>query len=581
VVPNMFAGSLLDLEPGTEYEVRLVLTDPDGVAGPAAQATRVVTVRTRPEPMPAAGGAVYHVYPTKWQGPKIEPAFEGIMCAYNYYCGAGDTAPGGRPRVKPGDTVLVHAGIYAYHYEFYGNNTQVNATTTFEGTYYLTADGTAEKPIVIKAAGDGEVVIDGRGNFNLFNTKAADYTYFEGITFRNTQIAIWAGTQFIAGASGLTVKRCRFEDVGMGVFANFAGSTDFYIADSVFLGRNDPRHLTGWTGPFWAQFEHVEGQEYPPVMKSYTAIRLYGAGHVVAHNYVADFHDGIDTEMYGMPDGSHPIDGPAYPPRQSWDRRPVAIDIYNNYITNAHDNSIEMDGSMHNIRVMRNMLINSASHPMSTQPSIGGPIYFIRNIVYHAPGGSTRATAGSPGVVYYNNTVTTETSAGSTANVHWRNNLMLGQNAAPAVFSVNTATSYSSSDYNGFRPNPGTESFQWSSPPAGAQAVRLDPIAATKLEARKFATLEAYAQATGQDQHSVLVDYDIFVKVPRLDAKDLATVQRLYTAEDLDFGLKPGSAAVDRGVVLPNVTDGFTGAAPDLGALEFGKPTPVYGPRRR
>ena len=122
------------------------------------------------------------------------------------------------------------------------------------------------------------------------------------------------------------------------------------------------------------------------MMKSYTGIRLYGPGHVVAHNYVADFHDGIDTEMYGMPDGSHPIDGPTYPPREFWDRRPIAIDIYNNYITNAHDNSIEMDGSMHNIRVMRNMLINSASHPMSTQPSVGGPIYFIRNIVYQRAG---------------------------------------------------------------------------------------------------------------------------------------------------------------------------------------------------
>jgi hypothetical protein len=581
VVPNMFAGSLLDLEPGTAYEARFVLTDPDGVAGAVADATKVVTVRTRPEPSPAAGGAIYHVYPTKWPGPKIEPAFEGIMCAYNYYCGAGDTAPGGRPRVKPGDTVLVHAGVYAYHYEFYANNTQVNATTTFEGTYYLTADGTAERPIVIKAAGDGEVIIDGRGNFNLFNVKAADYTYFEGITFRNTQIAIWAGTQFIAGAKGLTVKRCRFEDVGMGVFANFAGSNDFYIADSVFLGRNDPRHLTGWTGPFWAQFQHIEGQEYPPVMKSYTAIRLYGAGHVVAHNYVADFHDGIDTEMYGMPDGSHPIDGPVYPPREFWDRRPVAIDIYNNYITNAHDNSIEMDGSMHNIRVMRNMLINSASHPMSTQPSTGGPIYFIRNVVYHAPGGSTRATAGSPGVFYYNNTITTETSAGSTANVHWRNNLMLGQNAAAALFSVNTLTSYSSSDYNGFRPNPGSESFHWNSPPAGVDKMRLEASGPPKLDARKFATLADYAQATGQDRHSVLVDYDIFVNVPKLDAKDLATVQRLYQAEDLDFALKPGSAAVDRGTVLANVTDGFSGAAPDLGALEVGTPRPVYGPRPR
>lgn len=581
VVPNMFAGSILDLEPGTAYEARFTLTDPDGVGGPPASATRIVTVRTRPEPVPATGGTVYHVYPTKWQGPKIEPAFEGIMCAYNYYCGAGDTAPGGRPRVKPGDTILVHAGTYAYHYELYANNTQVNATTTFEGTYYLTADGTAERPIVIKAAGDGDVVIDGRGNFNLFNVKAADHTYFEGITFRNTQIAIWAGTQFIAGSKGLTVKQCRFEDVGMGVFTNFAGSSGFYIADSVFLGRNDPKHLTGWNGTFWAQFEHVEGQEFPPVMKSYTGIRLYGPGHVVAHNYVADFHDGIDTEMYGMPDGSHPIDGPTYPPRDFWDRRPVAIDIYNNYITNAHDNSIEMDGSMHNIRIMRNMLINSASHPMSTQPSTGGPIYFIRNIVHHAPGGSTRATAGSPGVFFYNNTVTTETTAGSSANAHWRNNLMLGQNAAASVFNVRTNTSYSSSDYNGFRPNPGDESFRWASPLPGVMRAPLDITGAARLAEVKAATLDSFQRATGQDLHSVLVDYDVFVKVPRLDAKDLATVQRLYKAEDLDFRLVPGSAAVDRGVVLPNVTDGFGGPAPDLGALELGAPPPVYGPRSR
>jgi hypothetical protein len=79
----------------------------------------------------------------------------------------------------------------------------------------------------------------------------------------------------------------------------------------------------------------------------------------------------------------------------------------------------------------------------------------------------------------------------------------------------------------------------------------------------------------------VLVDYDIFMKAARLDAKDLATVQRLYKAEDIDVRLKPGSAAVDRGVELPNVTDGFAGKAPDLGALEVGQPPPVYGPRQR
>lgn len=577
VSPPMFAGSILDLEPGTAYEARFELSDPDGVAGPADAATQIVTVSTRPEPVPADGGAVYHVYPSTYEGPREEPSFSGIMCAYNYRCGAGDSAPGGRPRVKPGDVILVHAGTYAYFYEFYANNTRYNATTTFEGTYYLTADGTAERPIVIKAAGDGEVIIDGRGNFNLFNVKAADYNYFEGITFRNTDIAIWAGTQFIAGSKGLTVKNSRFEDVGLGIFTNWSGSSDFTILDNVFLGRLDPNHVMGWNGAFWQQFGGVDGQTFPPVMTSYTAVRIYGPGHVVAYNHIQDFHDGIDVETYGNPDGSHAVEGPQYPPRDYWHLRPVAIDFYNNYMSNFHDNAIEIDGGLHNIRVMRNIMINSASHPMCNQPSGGGPVYWIRNIVYHAPGGATRMSSGSPGVIYYNNTIFTESVTGTSANLHWRNNVILGQNAQPAIFNVTTNTGYSTSDYNGFRPNPGVEaSFHWNSP---AQTEAVGDGTRDSLVLRQFATLQEYADATGQDRNSVLVDYDDFVNVPQLDAKDLATVQRVHDARTLDFNLKEGSVAVDAGIAIPNITDGFNGDAPDLGALEFGKPMPVYGPR--
>lgn len=99
------------------------------------------------------------------------------------------------------------------------------------------------------------------------------------------------------------------------------------------------------------------------------------------------------------------------------------------------------------------------------------------------------------------------------------------------------------------------------------------------LQTRQFATLAEYSQATRQDQHGILIDYDVFVNVPRLDAQDRQRVQTVYKAEDFDFRLKPGAAAVDRGVILPNVNDGFSGRAPDLGALEVGRPAPHYGPR--
>jgi hypothetical protein len=64
-----------------------------------------------------------------------------------------------------------------------------------------------------------------------------------------------------------------------------------------------------------------------------------------------------------------------------------------------------------------------------------------------------------------------------------------------------------------------------------------------------------------------------------LNAKDMNTVQQLSDLKDLDFRLRPGSAAVDRGAFIANVTDDYTGNAPDLGALELGQPVPHYGPR--
>jgi hypothetical protein len=583
-MPNMFAGSIFDLDENTTYEVRLRLSDPDG-----GGATRLVTVKTRAEPIPATGGHIYHVYPPDWKGPKEPGSFNALMCAYNRYCGGGDTQTAGRPRVRAGDIILVHAGVYRYHPEYYTGDRSINATTPVEGTYYFTASGTPDKPIVIKAAGDGDVIFDGGGNFNLFNVKAANYNYFEGLTFRNTEIAIWAGTQFIAGSSGLTVKHCRFENINLGIWSNWSGSRDFYIADNYFIGRDDPDHLMGWVGDFWKQFNGVEGQVFPPKLLSYTAVRVYGGGHVIAFNYVANFHDGIDVETYGNPDGSDAIDGPHYPPRKFWSRRPVSIDYYNNYMTNFHDNAFEIDGSMHNIRVMRNMMLNSASQPFCNQPAIGGPIYWIRNIAYHAPFGSVRMNNGAPGVYFLNNTILTETDARTTANSHWMNNLLLGENSAAEIFAVNTYTNYTSSDYNGFRVNPGaTTSFEWNSPPWGVAQDYRDLLAAADgvqtppdkfLVRRRYATLAAYSADTHQDAHSVLLDYDIFMHVPMLDAKDVRTVQKLYRAEDLDFRLKPGSAAVDRGTVIPNVTDHYSGAAPDLGALELGTPLPHYGPR--
>lgn len=125
ITPNMFAGSVLDLKPDTDYEARFIIDDPDGVIG---NPERLALVRTRAEPLPYAGGRVLHVYPHGHTGEKLEPAFEGLMCAYNEWCAGTDWATSGRPRVRAGDTLVVHAGVYQYNRYEYTNNATVNRT---------------------------------------------------------------------------------------------------------------------------------------------------------------------------------------------------------------------------------------------------------------------------------------------------------------------------------------------------------------------------------------------------------------------------------------------------------------------
>ena len=83
-------------------------------------------------------------------------------------------------------------------------------------------------------------------------------------------------------------------------------------------------------------------------LRSFFAVKVYGPGHIIAHNAIAYFHDGICVTTYGTPE-----DDP--------DRHASSIDIYNNDIHLSNDDFIESDGGTHNIRVFQNRGVNTAT----------------------------------------------------------------------------------------------------------------------------------------------------------------------------------------------------------------------------
>ena len=360
------------------------------------------------------------------------------------------------------------------------------------------------------------------------------------------------------GAVGLTVKNCRFENVGFGVWTEYAGSSDFYIADNLFLGRDDRFRLIGWTGPLWAS----AGPYGSHLLTSYYAIKVYGPGHVIAHNAIAYFHDGIGISTYGTPE-------------QDPDRRASSIDIYNNDMHMLNDDFVETDGGVHNIRVFNNRGVNAAHGGYSSQPVFGGPVYFIRNILVSRAqrrGVQVLRQAGRPVRLPQHDHRRADGARPVVQHALPQQPVSRPRHARPRHHDLGQRDRRLQLRLQRLPPEQRRRRAVHVAGSRHGQAA-YEP---TPDDWKSFATLAELRAATGQETHGIEVDFDIF---ERMTPPDPAKRHAVYHAMDLNFALKPDSKAVDAGVLIPTVNDGFAGRAPDLGALEFGKPAPQYGPR--
>jgi cysteine-rich repeat protein len=280
-------------------------------------------------------------------------------------------------------------------------------------------------------------------------------------------------------------------------------------------------------------------------------IELTGAGHVIAHNRVKGFRDCIST----LEDAEA--------------KNQVSIDIYGNDLEVGADDAIEADFSMGNLRIYRNRIRNSFVG-ISGQPTLGGPLYAVRNVMFNVIYSPFKLHRGGSGDVALHNTVVKSGDAlGIYSGVPWhrayfRNNLFLGGTGGGTyggygngtgrvadLASSGTACSY---DYDGFG-SIGTGTFQGNI--GGANFASLATLRSN--------TTEVHAQQVDLAVFAASVTFPSTGPFPEQPMPDL----RLATA----------SAAVDNGLGLTGVNDGHLGAGPDLGAYEVGAALPVYGPR--
>jgi hypothetical protein len=473
---NRLAGSVLFLEPGTRYEVRLKARDPDG-----GEVEKIVEVTTRPVPTIAADAPVRHVMPaaddanTDGDGSRDNP-FRGLAAA--------------QKAAQPGDVFLLHAGRY--------------------GRATLDRSGAPGRYVAWKSAGDGDVVFEQV-------LVAADHVWLEGLTFRRAVEPI--GLRARGPTTYCVVLGNRFEGFHHSVVLD-GRSAAWYVADNVIVGDNDPLLK-------------------PPAAFDGEGIELSdSSGHTVCHNDISRVSDGC-----------------SYPGTN--------VDIFGNDVHDVSDDAVELDHGRANVRVWGNRLTGFQFSGVSFQPMYDAPWYLVRN--QFVGRGEPFKFYGQDRFVCVNNTFVVWRGQSWMQNIlrsTSRNNLYVSFGAGRTLWDARPLADVPGEtfrpdwrtdvDYDGFAWDGSAGAFRWNG--------------------QSFDDIASFAGAVGIERHGVALRtkdlFDDFVP-PASPAE--------FTKRSLL--LRAGTAAIDAGIAVPNLSDAFTGTAPDLGAHEHGGPPMTYGPR--
>ena len=378
-----------------------------------------------------------------------------------------------------------------------------------------TQSGTSESPTVYRCS-------NGVATFSHIDMHYKKWVFIDGLTVVNTD----AGGKGIKmnGAENCVVQNCSISAV-YGIVAYKPGVTNCWFSDNVITGTSE------WNNEAMGANGDNIGE----------GIVITGPGNVICYNKVSGFRDCISTMEGQLAENQN------------------CIDIYNNDIYVGVDDAIEADFCFSNCRIMRNRITNSYVG-LSSQPGLGGPNYFIRNVMYNIIHAAYKLKRYSQGdVILHNTVIKVGTGMGGNSAMdftYFRNNLAIGGPdggvnwggygaGTPSAARIYEPGEHCDFDYD---------------------AVGVYGIAYTaKIGDRPFSEVEK----NGIERITL---EDVFDDV---EFPNPPVPERVVP----DLRPDPNSKVVDAGVAISNVNDDYLGAAPDCGAYEAGQELPHYGPR--
>jgi hypothetical protein len=412
-------------------------------------------------------------------------------------------------------------------------------------TLNITQGGSPDGYVLYTAPPGTQVTIDVADQAANNITIAAPYVIVRGLTLRGAQRD---AIDLLAGAHDVVIEDNDIS--GWGRFRNTTNTgwkigvdsdsgvrcRNVLSVERTVIQRNaihDPRYgANSWS---WGHPGGPQGVTYDTC----------GGNHLIRDNdvYSSDghyFNDGIG--------GSDNFTDAGFPRADS--------DIYGNRISHAWDDAIEAEGADSNVRIWGNYLDQTATG-VATTVTHRGPVYIFRNVYNRSrqmserkPDDDDRNTFAKSG---------TGDGFGNGRRYVFHNTLL---QAPPPQGSKLTS---------------------------GADSGIYGPQSLTNTVSRNnvFHTWKNWHDAIGGKAGAVPndLDYDLYNGVVPAGSEPhgikgapvyLPGHGPAGAAKGM-FQLAPGSPGYDAGVVIPNFNDGYTGAAPDMGAHEAGTPAMRFG----
>lgn len=419
------------------------------------------------------------------------------------------------------------------------------------GTYnvsglQLAVSGTSGSPIVIRGESRAGVVIKDTTGIVL-QLLDASHIVIEDLTIEGSSsdsgtssssqgIVFWGG----ATQQNVTIRRVTLNGVDMGIVGD---SLQDCLVYNCTLNGNNLWNVSNVGNP---------GTGSPNLTWNDDGIRIPGLGNCAWNNTLTGFGDACAVIAGTLS---------------------AAVHFYRNKVMMTGDDACEADYATRNCSFYDNYITNSATL-LSVDPVYGGPFYCHRNIAINTVRGPYKLNSESSGFLIYNNTVLrtegnhewawNQSNNGDLENWAYRNNLLVYRGAGTGGLMAMESGGQNRLDFdhNAWYPN---ESVWWTN--SGGSFASM-----AAARSGLASTMPVFSGITQRHNSDVISASNPFVTDVTLGANHLTQI-----TTETALSIANGAAARNAGVSIPGITDGFSGAAPDIGAFIAGRAVPTYG----